>query len=326
MTTTTTGSSGTFAGVEARPPVSNVEAPGGLQRDPTKSSSSVILVGIDGSGNAASALRWALGEARVRQNSIEAMYVWQVPTLAYSAPGYIPLGELGLEDLGRTALDGVLAEPVAHDVKVGLRTVEGSPANLLIRGAEDPGIGLVALGSRGHSEIAGLLLGSVSQTLLHRCPKPLVIVPDGWPATGTEVDTRRIVVGVDGSRDSERAFAWAATEASIRKVALEVVTVDAEAAPTPTDDADSHRAGSEGVFEGLDAALEAIHDPDLEVTRVVLQGEPARTLVARASSAQMLVVGVHGSGPIHDLISGSVSRGCAHAATVPLVLVPSPHS
>ena len=62
----------------------------------------------------------------------------------------------------------------AADVEMSISAVEGDPARVLLEAAHDADV-LVA-GSRGHSGVASLLLGSVSQHCAHHAPCPVVIV------------------------------------------------------------------------------------------------------------------------------------------------------
>lgn len=54
----------------------------------------------------------------------------------------------------------------------------GGPAHVLARIADDVGADLIVAGSRGHSLVGGLLLGSVSQRLLQIAHQPVLIVPE----------------------------------------------------------------------------------------------------------------------------------------------------
>ena len=56
--------------------------------------------------------------------------------------------------------------------------VLGGPAHVLAEIADDVGADLIVAGSRGHSPIGGLLLGSVSQRLLQVAHQPVLVVPE----------------------------------------------------------------------------------------------------------------------------------------------------
>jgi nucleotide-binding universal stress UspA family protein len=52
-----------------------------------------------------------------------------------------------------------------------------SPADVVAAVAADERAELIVCGSRGHGSVAGTLLGSVSQRLLHVAPIPVLVVP-----------------------------------------------------------------------------------------------------------------------------------------------------
>jgi nucleotide-binding universal stress UspA family protein len=51
------------------------------------------------------------------------------------------------------------------------------PAHDIADAAREAGADLIVMGTRGHSAIGGLLLGSVTQRLLHVAPCPVLAVP-----------------------------------------------------------------------------------------------------------------------------------------------------
>jgi len=285
-----------------------------------------ILVGLDGSAGSASALVWAMREAPFRKASVEALYVWQTPSLAYSSPGFIPLSQPEMEDQGRTALDKVLSSvPEALDVKVYLRVNEGNPAEALARATHEPDVIMLVVGTRGHGGVAGLLLGSVSHSLTHTSGKPLIVVPKDWSETPPSDIRPRIVVGVDGSRAADDALRWAAEEAVVREWPLEVVMVW----PSPVlpayhphgwqpEESDRHARPR----EALERAVSRVDTGAARLELSVVEGSAARTLVRLADKTEMLVVGTRGFGRAHEAVSGSVSHACSHRATVPLAVIP----
>jgi len=56
-------------------------------------------------------------------------------------------------------------------------TATNGPAHAIAEVAEDVHADLIAVGTRGHAPVAGLLLGSVTQRLLHISPCPVLAVP-----------------------------------------------------------------------------------------------------------------------------------------------------
>jgi nucleotide-binding universal stress UspA family protein len=285
-----------------------------------------ILVGVDGSSNAGAALAWAVDEARARGASVEALYVWQEPTMAYGAPGYVPLTRSEIEAQGESIVSDALANvPAVDDVKVHRRITSGMPAEVLTWAAAEPDVTLLVVGTRGRGGLAGLLLGSVSRAVAHHCPKPLVIVPAGWTRDGAEA-VRKVVVGVDGSPESERALTWAIHEGMVRHAPVEAVMVWS----TPSPVLPAHIPVGALAATGDDAKVTArlretvdrIATPGDQVECVVLSGHPAQRLVERACDAQLLVLGTRGLGWVREAISGSVSHACAHHAPVPVVVVP----
>jgi nucleotide-binding universal stress UspA family protein len=138
-----------------------------------------------------------------------------------------------------------------------------------------------------------------------------------------------IVVGIDGSQYSDRALAWAITEAhrSGRQVLLvhawtwrdDVVAPDV----APGGGSNAQKTGHALLSR---AAVQAGEQGVAATTRL-LEGSPAAGLVVGvARGAAMLVVGSHGRGRIGRALLGSVSRGCVEHATCPVVVVPAQSS
>jgi len=143
---------------------------------PKEKTTERIVVGVDGSEAARTALRWALDEARIRNATIDVVSAWHVPYI-HSYPYAVtdpPPGQY--ERDARLILDGML---VGADT-TGVPTVEpilvcdGAARALLDMGK---GADLLVVGSRGLGGFTGLLLGSVSQQVVHHAPCPVVVIP-----------------------------------------------------------------------------------------------------------------------------------------------------
>ena len=135
-----------------------------------------IVVGVDTSEGSRRALEWAVDEGRRRGVTVEAVYVWQLPTFAATPLGAVPI-ELGnFEDDAQQKLNAMIDEVDAGGGAPVVRTVlTGHPASCLLEAASDAD--LLVVGTRGHGGFVGLLLGSTSQQVTQHAPCPVVVVP-----------------------------------------------------------------------------------------------------------------------------------------------------
>jgi nucleotide-binding universal stress UspA family protein len=142
----------------------------------------------------------------------------------------------------------------------------------------------------------------------------------------SEVQERRIVVGIDGSGEATAALCWAAKQARLVGAVVEAVTAW-QPPKTPgyagTPFTDEHFAGWAGA--ALRGCVEGARDEcrDVEVRRTVTRGDPATVLLRAADGAVLLVLGTRGTRwrLAEALLHASVSGRCAHRAACPIVLV-----
>ena len=130
-----------------------------------------IVVGIDGSPNAAVALRWALDEAEVRDVRVRAVLAW-----SYMGEGDSVLGVGTTEEDAKDALADAVAT-IAGDRadRVDQVTVNDLAVPGLLGQCEDAA--MLVVGHRGLGRLKGLLLGSTSRTVIERSPIPVAVVP-----------------------------------------------------------------------------------------------------------------------------------------------------
>jgi nucleotide-binding universal stress UspA family protein len=137
-----------------------------------------VLVGVDGSPAAEPAIGAAFEEATLRGARLTALHVWSHPPA--TGPGdMLPL----VYDVAETEAEEarVLAEALAgwRDKYPDL-VVRRELRRAYVRSAlidETTRSQLVVVGSRGRGGFTGLLLGSVSQAMLHHAQCPVMIVP-----------------------------------------------------------------------------------------------------------------------------------------------------
>lgn len=140
--------------------------------------------------------------------------------------------------------------------------------------------------------------------------------------------SNRIVVGVDGSAQSEAALDWAMAEAELRSAVVEAVhTYDVPVFADPVG------VGTTALYENIPEIEEAARDlvarlvaaharPGVAVESFVAQGPAGGVIVDRAQHADLVVVGARGHGAVASLLLGSVSHHVARHSPCPVVIVP----
>ena len=147
------------------------------RRSPDDARMGTIVVGVDGSAEGDRALRFALAEARLRGSEVRAVHAWAMPYYEYP----IPLDDVssGARALLDDAVDRVVAGEAEAVPTIARVTSQGQSAAVLID--ESRHADLLVVGSRGHGELASLLLGSTSMQCAHHARCPVAIVRPARP-------------------------------------------------------------------------------------------------------------------------------------------------
>ena len=154
-----------------------------------------IIIGVDGSDASHRALRWALAEARLRDDSVVVVHAYRrtvVRNPYATVYPYVPANTTQVateherrmqeeqdahdrrhaESIIRQALDDAGWDLDGPDVRQ--LTIARNPAKTLVEMSEHAE--LLVVGSRGRGGFTGLLLGSVSQHCAHHAHCPVVII------------------------------------------------------------------------------------------------------------------------------------------------------
>ncbi|GAA4566737.1 universal stress protein [Micromonospora coerulea] len=136
-----------------------------------------VVVGVDGSVLSRAAVEFAMAEAALRGARLHAVHAYTHPVSG--GPGDMqPL--VYEENQLRGEEDRVLAESLTGlterypEVPVTRAAVHGRPVAALTDAARDAQ--LLVVGSQGRGELSGLLLGSVSQGVMHHAGCPVAVV------------------------------------------------------------------------------------------------------------------------------------------------------
>jgi nucleotide-binding universal stress UspA family protein len=146
----------------------------------------MIVVGVDGSEGGAAALEFAASEAALRKARLRIVSAWEVPTAAYGG-GFAPPIDAATWDAFRVRAEQVaddasaVVKKLQPEVEVEALAAAGQPAVVLLEQSADAE--LIVVGRRGHGGFTRLLLGSVSEQVVHHATCPVVVV--NQPATSS---------------------------------------------------------------------------------------------------------------------------------------------
>jgi nucleotide-binding universal stress UspA family protein len=116
-----------------------------------------IVAGLDGSASSLAAVEWAAHQADLTAASLLVLAAWHLPSMygAGVAEAYDPAA-----DMQRVLDDSLPVLRRRHRrLEVNGELVEGHAGHALVEASR--GAALLVVGSRGHGELANVLLGSV---------------------------------------------------------------------------------------------------------------------------------------------------------------------
>jgi nucleotide-binding universal stress UspA family protein len=268
-----------------------------------------VVVGVDGSAHSLIAVEAAVAEAALRHRPLRVVHalVW-IPAIAAADPVALPPAHETHRKRGEAYVDEAVAHAARCEPTVGVtgRVVPGPPSTVLVD--ESRRADLVVVGASGHTDIAGVVIGSAAMHVAQHGSCPVLVI------RGTRRTAGPVVVGVDGSPASQEAVAFAAEEAAVRGV-------DLVALHAWRGNEASH--GEQAEKRVLAEALGGIREkyPDLCVLHEVREGSARRALADWSGTAQLVVVGNRGHGGFTGLLLGSVGLHLVDHAGCPVAVV-----
>lgn len=147
----------------------------GDEREPSQTAALPVLVGVDGSATSDAAIGFAIEAAAARTVPLVAVHTWSDAVFDPAMSAVLIDWDVVEAEERRVLAEhvGVWAEKFP-EVPVELVVTRDRPAHSLLERADRAQ--LVVVGCRGHGQVAGMLLGSISNALVHRSPCPVAVV------------------------------------------------------------------------------------------------------------------------------------------------------
>ncbi len=210
---------------------------------------------------------------------------------------------------------------------VDRQIMDGQPADKIVETAENGGYSTIIMGRRGLSPIKEILLGSVTNKILHLPRHPSMYVV-GQEVRETETClVPSILIPVDGSTGSLAAvkeaciFGQYMPECVNRIILLKVIDL------ASYDEMVAKREAPESeAAEILDQAAQLLMDsgiPGHKIIRDVRYGCPIQTILdfAGGKGINLIIIGRYGRSVLRDFVVGGVSSQILHRAITPTVAI-----
>ena len=201
----------------------------------------------------------------------------------------------------------------------------------LLEQAEEHNAGLIILGSSSAGALGQVILGSVTDRLLHSSPVSLALAPRGYRCRpGTEVDRVTVAYGGGNAESIVVAAAAIATrlKASMRIASFAVWSRPAYSTTLGTDPEelvlDQWKSTLEATVSKSLAQVEGLADSPADVETVVGQGQAWGDALEDIvwSERDVLVVGSSELGPVAQVFIGSRASKIVRHSPVPVIVLP----
>jgi nucleotide-binding universal stress UspA family protein len=278
-----------------------------------------ILLATDGSEDARLAAQAAADLSEKTSAELHIVHAWQiVPHPVIDPDQYEEEAARLLKEQTEFVSDAGGTVNEAH-------LVMDAPVDAILDLGEEIGADLTVVGSRGHGPLGRLILGSVSEGVVHHATRPVLVLrgeQDSWPP-------ERVVIGDDGSEAAKKAGELASSIGDLFGALGVLVRAYPE---LPEADPVGRALDPRAVDDALHQAEQGLHERAEELGRLagkrprieIAVGDAAMALLERAreESRTLIAVGSRGLGLARRLRLGSVSTKVLRAAEGPVLVYP----
>ncbi len=284
-----------------------------------------IIVAVDGSTNSGYALQalaqFALPTELVLVHALnlpEVNYAMVTPELRAEFQSSM---KKKLREEGQQILTDAQEQLLPDISQVQHIHQEGHPVDVILETAQSAKAHLIILGARGLGQIKELILGSTSHRVLMHAPCSTMILKE--PLT----QLTKILLPIEGDEDTNAALQFLALQPFRKAVAIDVFAVWAQPQLAwPVTLGQSKLLETHAIEEAQDrmkSVTDKLAKMGYTAEAKVGMGDPAFAILeqAKASEADMIVMGTHGRGGLARFFTGSVSHTVLHQAPCPVLMV-----
>jgi nucleotide-binding universal stress UspA family protein len=281
-----------------------------------------ILVPLDGSDLAASALPWARAIAS-KTGAEVALMTAVIPYVEWDAAAEKTKWE-PLEGAAVEYLESKRAALASSDTRARTVVRWGEAWKAICEAAESERADLIAMTTHGRSGLSRWALGSVADRVMHEASVPILLLhPENGSGLAPEI--KRILVPVDGSDLSISVLPFVshlATALNATVVVMNVVT------PIPVAyagmegyvDARMLDAIEAGARVSLERAVNMVRQSGVVADPFVVRGTAADGIVDQARNVDLIVMSTHGRSGLGRWVAGSVADAVVRRSHVPCLL------
>jgi nucleotide-binding universal stress UspA family protein len=278
-----------------------------------------ILLPTDFSETAVDAKRHGIALARAFGAELHLLHVFPLRAESLLMPTPRPGDEM------ERAVGAHLEELATLIREAGVRCEisirRGDPAFQILQAAREEEADLIVMATHGRKGVPRVVLGSVTEAVLHATPAPLLTIPPRAPGRGGSF--RRVLCAVDFSPSSPATFAHAlamVTDSSGSLIVLNVID-PAFSSSAP----DAARASAERALASLHGRVPA-EGGWCAVRDAVRFGDTATEVLkaAEEEEAHLIVVGAHSRRPAVAAMVGSCADRIVRESPCAVLAVPAP--
>lgn len=231
-----------------------------------------------------------------------------------------------LENEGEEIVTSVAQRATARDISNVADVVQGGVSETIAAYADEKGVDLITMPTRGRTGIEESLTGSVTERTIRRATVPVLALR---PEATTHYPYRDILVPTDGSECAAEAVDLGVSMANEYDATLHLLsvvnpgTLGVDVGSERQTDALEEQA-TETVSEAAATAEQASVPSVVKATDRNASVASAISEYIDASDIDLVVMGTHGRTGIERFLLGSVTEKVVRTASIPVLTVPMP--